>query len=321
MSLLRGDSGEAMKIAIVGPGAIGCLFAGLLSRDGHEVWLIDHQAKRARTLARRGVWVSGVTDEFNARVKATASPREAGEARVVMVAVKSYATAEAARAAEPLVGTETTVMTVQNGLGNMEALQEVLGEDRVIGGVTSQAATLVAPGQVHHAGHGATVIGEPSGELTERLTEIAGAFGAAGMQVKLTTDLGGEVWRKLIVNAGVNAVATLAQVHNGGILESRSLRGVLVEAVGEAAAVAKAKGVHLGQQDLGAYAQEICQRTADNVNSMLQDVYRKRRTEVDAINGAVVREGKAVGVPTPMNEALTLLVKGLEETYAARVAR
>lgn len=310
-----------MKIAIVGPGAIGCLFGGILSRGGHEVWMVDRQPKRAGLLARRGVWISGVTGEFNARVRATASPREAGEARVVMIAVKSYDTAEAARGAGPLVGPETTVLTVQNGLGNIEALQEVVGAERVIGGVTSQAATLIAPGQVHHAGLGATAIGEPSGALTERLTEIAEAFSAAGLHVELTTTLESVVWGKLVVNAGINPVATLAQVRNGGILESTNLRELMSGAVGEAAGVAKAKGMRLAREDMGAYAQEICQRTANNVNSMLQDVNRQRRTEVDAINGAVVREGEATGVAVPINRVLVGLIHGLEETYAARVAR
>ena len=131
-----------MKIAIVGPGAIGCLFGGMLSRGGHEVWLIDRQRDRARLLGRRGVWVSGVTGEFNARVRATVSPRDASEVELAVIAVKSYDTREAAESAQALVGGETTVLTVQNGLGNIEALQEVLGEGRVIGGVTSQAATL-----------------------------------------------------------------------------------------------------------------------------------------------------------------------------------
>lgn len=310
-----------MKIAIVGPGAIGCLFGGILSQGGHEIWLIDRQRERARLLGRRGVWISGVTGEFNARVRATASPRDAGEAELAVIAVKSHDTREAAETARTLVGAETTVLTVQNGLGNVEVLQEVLGEDRVIGGVTSQAATLIAPGQVHHAGQGATVIGEPSGELTERLTDIAAAFSSAGLHADLTTDLPGDVWSKLVVNAGINAVATLAQVRNGGLLESQHLRELLSQAVAEAAEVAKAKGIRLSREDMGAYAQEICQRTANNVNSMLQDVHRQRRTEVEAINGAVVREGEAAGVQTPINQVLTALIRGLVDTYAARIAR
>jgi len=308
------------KIAIVGPGAIGCLFGAMLSRAGHEVWLIDRRPERASVLDRRGVWISGATGEFNARVRATASPGQVGEVRLAIIAVKAYDTEQAGSAALALAGPQTTVLTVQNGLGNTETLARLFGEDRVVGGVTSQGATLVAPGQVRHAGFGATVIGELNGELTERLRDVAAAFEEAGLHPELTANLPSVLWGKLAVNAGVNAVATLSGVRNGGILESRSLRHLLRSAVEEVARVAAAKHIELPQPDMPAYAEEICQRTADNINSMLQDINRKRRTEVDAINGAVVEEGETAGIATPANAVLTALIRGLEDTYAARVA-
>ena len=310
-----------MKIAIVGPGAIGSLFGGMLSRGGHEVWLIDRDPERARLLSRRGIWISGALGEFSARVRATVSPREVGEAGLVLIAVKSYDTEEAARGAAPVVGAETAVLSLQNGLGHLEVLARVFGERHVIGGVTSQGATVIAPGQVRHAGQGATVVGELNGQLTQRLRDIAAEFSGSGIHVELTADLDSVMWGKLAVNAGVNAVATLAQVRNGGILESRSLRELMREAVGEAVEVAGAKGIEMPEEDMPAYAEGICQRTADNVNSMLQDVHRQRRTEVDAINGAVVRAGEAAGVATPTNGVLAKLIRGIEQTYEARIAR
>jgi 2-dehydropantoate 2-reductase len=310
-----------VKIAIIGPGGIGCLFAGLLSQGGHDIWLVDRRPERAHLLDRRGIWISGISGEFRSPVRATTVPREVGAVELVLVAVKSYDTGGAAAAAGPLVAAETTVLTLQNGLGNIEALQQALGPDRVIAGVTSQAATLIAPGQVHHAGSGSTVIGEPSGELSDRLAAIGGAFSQARLQVEFTTQLQSVLWGKLAVNAGINAVATLAQVRNGGIMESASLRQVLRSAVSEVEAVAKGKGIRLPYPDMVAHAEEVCQRTANNLNSMLQDCHRQRRTEVEAINGAVVREGAALGVATPVNQALAGLIRGLEETYAARVAR
>lgn len=309
-----------MRIAIIGAGGMGCLFGGLLSQGGHDVWLLDRHADRARTLNRRGIWISGVTGEFRSPVRATTVAREAAPADLVIVAVKSYDTEGAAGSAQALVSATTTVVTLQNGLGNLEVLQEALGADRAIAGVTNQAATLIAPGQVHHAGAGVTTIGEPNGELSERLTRIASAFSEANLPVELTTQLQSVLWGKLAVNAGINPVATLAQVRNGGIMESASLRQALRGAVVEVEQVAKAKGIRLPQPDVVQHAEEICQRTANNLNSMLQDFYRQRRTEVDAINGAVVRQGAAAGVPTPTNQTLLNLIHGLEETYAARVA-
>jgi 2-dehydropantoate 2-reductase len=310
-----------MRIAIVGPGAIGSLFAAMLSRGGHEVWLIDRHAERARLLSRRGMWVSGVSGEFNASVRATVTPEDAGAVEVVLIAVKSYDTEQAAETAGPLVGPETAVLTLQNGLGNIEVLVGAVGEGRVVGGTTSQGATLIAPGQVRHAGHGVTIIGELNGELTARLREIAAEFSTCGLRTELTADLNSVLWGKLAVNAGVNAVATLAQVRNGGILESRGLRQTMRAAVSEAVRVAEKLEIEVPEEDMASYAEGICQRTADNVNSMLQDVHRRRRTEVDAINGAVVREGERAGVATPVNSVLSDLIRGVEQTYAARIAR
>ena len=309
-----------MRIAIVGPGSIGCLFAGLLSQGGHDIWLIDRHPDRARLLDRRGIWISGISGEFRSPVHATTVPRDVASVDLVLIAVKSYDTSAAAASAEPLVGAGTTVLTLQNGLGNLEILQQALGSERVVAGVTSQAATLIAPGQVHHAGSGGTIMGEPSGELSERLAAVGDAFSQARLQVEFTTQLQAVLWGKLAVNAGINAVATLAQLRNGGIMESANLREVLRLVVTEVQAVAEAKRIRLPYPDMVAHAEEICQRTANNMNSMLQDFYRQRRTEVDAINGAVVRESATLGVATPVNQALAGLIRGLEDTYAARVA-
>jgi 2-dehydropantoate 2-reductase len=237
---------------------------------------------------------------------------------LVLVAVKAYHTAEAALAAQRALSPSGAALTLQNGLGNVETLQQVLGAGRVLGGSTGQGATLISPGQVHHAGLGPTIIGEPEGTISERLLAVEMAFAAAGIQTELTADLPSVLWTKLTTNAGINPVATLAQVRNGGIMESAHLRQVLRLAVTEAAQVAARVGVRLPQGDLVAHTEEVCQRTANNINSMLQDVRRQRQTEVEAINGAVVRHGAAQGLPTPTNAILAALIHGIEETYSAR---
>lgn len=310
-----------MKIAIVGPGAVGCLFAAALSKAGQEVWLVDHHAERARQLARRGVFVSGLVGEYQASVHATTEPKEVGGAALALIAVKAYATEVAAQAAQAALAPDGYALTLQNGLGNLEVLQRVLGAERALAGSTALGATLIAPGQVHYAGAGPTVVGEVSGLLTDRLMELQALLTKAGFQAELTTDLRGVLWGKLASNAGINAVATLAQVRNGGIMESPSLRRVMAAAVTEAALVAERAHIRLPYADAVAHTEEICQRTANNVNSMLQDVQRQRRTEVEAINGAVARQGAEVEAPTPANSLLAALIHGIEETYAARRTR
>lgn len=319
MSAGEWQGGTGLKIAIVGPGAIGCLFAALLSRGGQDVWLLDHRQERARVIARRGLWISGVSGEFHADVRATANPADVGVAGFVIVAVKSYDTEGAALTAAPLVGPDTVVLSLQNGLGNLETLVRHFGAARILGGVTAQGATLVSAGQIRHAGQGVTTIGELNGALTTRVRALAAAFSEADVHTELTAHLYAVLWAKLAVNAGINAIASIARVRNGGILESSHLRGIMAQTVGEVVAVAAGKGLEMPEADMASYTESVCQRTADNVNSMLQDINRQRRTEVDAINGAVVEEGHALGLPTPVNAALAALIRGLEQTYPARI--
>jgi 2-dehydropantoate 2-reductase len=164
-------------------------------------------------------------------------------------------------------------------------------------------------------------VGEPGGELTERVIAVRGILTNADLSAEVTTDLTGALWGKLIVNAGINPVAAIAQVRNGGIMESAHLRQVMRSAVLEASEVTLKKQIRLPFPDMVGHTEEVCQRTANNLNSMLQDVHRQRRTEIDAINGEVMRQAEALGVPVPVNSLLVSLVHGLEETYAARRAR
>ncbi len=283
--------------------------------------MVDHNADRAKHMAKRGIFVSGLGGDYHAAVQATTKPKAVGGAALALITVKSYATAEAAEAAKLALSATGAALTLQNGLGNVETLQAVLGEERVLGGSTSVGATIISPGQIHYAGSGPTQVGEPNGTRSERLMAIEGMLEEAGFQAELTTDLPSMLWGKLASNAGINAVATLAQVRNGGIMESVHLRQVMGAAVQEVVQVAERKRIRLPRVDMLAHTEEICQRTANNVNSMLQDVHRQRRTEVDAINGAVVQQGAEVEVPTPTNALLVALIHGVEETYAARRAR
>lgn len=308
-----------MKIAVVGPGAMGCLFGAMLSQAGHELWLIDRDSKRASQLAREGLLITGVEGETRATPHATDRATDVGVADLVLIAVKSYDTAGAADSARPLVGPTTTVLTLQNGVGNLEVLTAQLGADRVIGGATAQAATLLGPGRVNHAGVGETIIGEPGGGESTRVTEFSSLLSRAGLPTTVTTDLPAVLWGKLTVNAGINAVATLAQVPNGAILDSPALRQAMRSAAGEAAAVGEASGFRAVAADMVKYTEDICRQTAKNTNSMLQDVRRQRRTEIDAINGAVVQQGEAVGVTAPTNRLLATLVRGLEQTHSVRI--
>lgn len=290
---------------------MGCLLGGMLAEAGHAVQLITRLPEAAQHIQTHGLWLEGLSGERIVWVPASADLRQAAEAELVLITVKAYDTAAVAAAVAATVPPPIPILTLQNGLNNVETLAAACGPDRVLGGVTAQGATMLAVGQVHHAGRGPTVIGEASGLATERTKRLAAIFCQAGIETTVTDDLPLILWHKLIVNVGINAVAALTQRRNGELLDGGPAEELLEQAVAEAVAVAEAQGFSVDRATETQRVKEICQATALNFNSMLQDLRRGQRTEIDFINGAIVRAGQAAGIPTPVNQVLTQLVKAL----------
>ncbi|MGB9839508.1 ketopantoate reductase family protein [Thermovenabulum sp.] len=309
-----------MKIAVLGAGAMGCLFGGLLAVGKNEVWLLDVWEEHVKAINEKGLLIEGIKGEKNiTNIKATTDAKEVGEADLVIVFVKSTHTEEAIKNSISLIGEKTVVITLQNGLGNVEKLQKMVGEKRVIAGVTSQGSTLIGPAHIRHAGEGETLIGEIDGRITERLKTIEELFNKAGIKCCIKDDIMSLMWSKLIINVGINAITAIIGVKNGEIVNHPASEEILKMAVYEAVEVAKAKGIKIVYADPVEKVKEVCKLTKENISSMLQDIIKKRKTEIDVINGAVVREGEILGIPTPVNKVLTNLVLTIEETYDKRV--
>ncbi|GAB4332828.1 MAG: 2-dehydropantoate 2-reductase [Candidatus Abyssubacteria bacterium] len=306
-------------ITIVGPGAIGCLFAAMLKEAGHEVILLDHNPVRAEKIARGGIHIEGVSGTRDVAVSATARALDLPDSRLVIIATKSYDTEKALMSVAPVIGPSTPVLTLQNGLGNVELISRYVGDDRTIGGITSQGATLVSDGFIIHAGTGKTVIGTPSNRLTDKLVFVKDILKSAGFEPEISEDLEATIWSKLIINIGINALTAVTRLNNGRLLEFEDTREVMREAVSEAVAVARARGVRLTNPAPLGQVEEVCRRTAANISSMLQDVLAGRKTEVDAINGAVAGIGKDLGVLTPVNSTLASVVRVIESSYHLQV--
>jgi 2-dehydropantoate 2-reductase len=211
----------------------------------------------------------------------------------------------------------TLVVTLQNGVGNREILAARLGEGRVGQGVTALGATLLGPGRVRHAGPGATLFG--SSPQAEGMAALAALFRSCELPAELSDDLEALVWGKLVVNVGINALTALLRIPNGVLAAVPAARSLAEQAVAEAVTVAAARGTRLPYDDALAHVLGVAQATGANRSSMLQDVLRGSPTEVAAINGAVVREGRRLGVATPVNALLTALVSALDATAQARV--
>jgi 2-dehydropantoate 2-reductase len=305
---------DRMKIAVLGAGAMGSLYGAMLKEAGEDVWLLNRWEEHIRAIREKGLTISSASGDRNVFVRSTTDPAEIGRADLVIVFVKSYDTRDAIKGALSLVGEKTTVLTLQNGLGNVEQLTETVGESRVLAGITGFGSTVLAPGHIRHAGVGDTVMGELSEIRTPRIEELFRVFDSAGLRPVIAENLPGAIWGKLLVNVGINPITALASVKNGQIAAIPELTDIMAKAVGEALEVSRRKGITLFPAvDPFEHVREIARRTKDNVSSMRQDVERGKRTEIDAISGAIVREGKALGVPTPVNALLTQLIKGLEK--------
>ena len=306
-----------MNFLVVGPGAMGCLFAACLKKAGHDVTLFDYKRERADILNNRGITVEGVTGEYRVQVPAV-SGKPSQMPDVALICVKANQTRVAAESLESWLGPEAVTLTLQNGLGNLEILEEIFGKDRVLGGVTAEGATLLDLGHIRHAGRGETVIG-PEGPLESPVAKIASAFNAAGFNTRSVEDVNNLIWGKLIVNVGINALTAITRLKNGRLPKIEGTREIMEEAVHEAVAVAHAKGLGLPYPDPVKRVLEVCQATAENIASMLQDVLKQRITEVAFINGAIVREAHILGISTPVNRTLTCLVQAIQETYNERI--
>jgi len=308
-----------MKIAIIGPGAVGSLFGTFLIKAKEDVYFLDHDAKRAQKLKKDGIRIEGVSGTHHVDVKATADPKEIGPSDLVIIAVKSYDTEDAAKSAKPLIGPTTLVLTLQNGVGNVQTLEEIIGDDRVIGGVTNQGANVRGVGHIIHAGRADTVIGKRDKKVLGPIREVSKALNRAGFQTKVSKDIDSIIWSKLVINVGINALTAITRLNNGRLLDYDGTKSIMKKAVAEAVKVAKRKKIKLIYDDPIQKVEMVCKATAKNISSMLQDILRKRQTEIDFINGAIVRQAAAYNIAAPANEMLTNLVRTIEASYDKQV--
>jgi 2-dehydropantoate 2-reductase len=292
---------NAMHITLVGTGALACLFGAKLARLA-TVTLAGTWATGLAALASRGIELEEADTVSTVRVGAAHLTCPPPPADLVLVLVKAWQTATVAAHLPALLKPAGLAVTLQNGLGNRETLGA-----RACQGVTTLGATLLGPGHVRLGGNGPTHIAGSSW--------IAKTLCQAGFETHAvdSNQMDSLVWGKLAVNCGINALTALLRVPNGELLARPEAVVKMEQAATECAAVARTKNIPLPYADPAAYVREVAQRTGANLSSMLQDVLRGAPTEIDAINGAVVREGQRLGVPTPINEELFLSIKALYE--------
>ncbi len=295
------------SLLIAGTGALACLFAARLAAAGVAVTLLGTWREGLEALRAHGVRLVGADgSEQGYPVRATDDPADCAGARLALVLVKSWQTERAARHLAGCLAADGLALTLQNGLGNRETLEEILGADRVALGVTTTGGTLVGPGRVRPGGEGPISLG-----AHPRLEPLADLLRRAGFEVEQVPAADALLWSKLVINAAINPLTALLRVPNGELLNRPSARLLMAAAASEAAAVAEALGLRLTFADPVAAAEAVARRTAINHSSMFQDVQRGAPTEIDAICGAIVRAGEQCGLSTPVNRTLWLLVKAM----------
>jgi 2-dehydropantoate 2-reductase len=305
-----------MKIAVIGAGAMGSLFGALLTEGGHEVWLCDIWQDHIKALKRSGLKIEWKGETRNVRLNATSDPQQIGASELILIFVKSTQTKSAAESAALLAGQNGWVMTLQNGMGNAEAIAQHTPSNRILAGTTAHGATMLEAGSIRHAGAGPTTVGMWAGGEKEFqiAQQIAVQFTQAGIKSAAVEAVRPVIWDKLLVNVGINAITALTGIKNGQILDLELTQELSRTAVEEATAVAQAQGIEI-RKDPAAHVFKVAAATAANRSSMGQDVDHHRPTEIKAINGFVVREADRVGLAAPVNRALTALVETMEAHY------
>lgn len=308
-----------MHYVLVGPGALGCLLASTAARgvkDGEKFTILDYNSERSHHINNNGVLYQEGDNKTSYPVKAVSDPLLLGHVDVILLCVKSYDIKSCLDMCEPILGDNTLLIFMQNGISHLACENALYGATAAYG-TTTEGATILGRGHVRHAGRGATHLGflsSHSNHFQDLLLRTHELFNRGGMQTSMTTNILTKLWGKLFVNVGINALTATLNCKNGELLSLPGARERMHTAIQEAIQVARAKGIDILGNPIEA-AESVCQKTAGNVSSMLQDILKKRRTEIGAINGAVVAFGKEHGIETPENNLLMNQVRDLENTF------
>ena len=309
-----------MKTAVIGPGAMGSVFGALLAGAGHDVIFLAGRAAYPEAIRKNG----GLLLEQGGRSRLVPCRMETDPAclrgcKLVIVLVKAVRTEEALLPARPFIDGEATVLSLQNGLGTADILERCLPGQPVLAGVTTVGAILLEPGHVRLAGIGPSVLGPWSGATMSRAEETAGLLRSAGLPAQAVSDPRAALWEKLMINVGSNALSALTGMYSGESRDSAPIRAIAGQAIAEAGAVAESLGIPV-REDIFEHFVRVGKGLAKNRTSMAHDIEARRPTEIDYINGAICRLGRELAVPTPVNDTLTNLIKGIEGRYLAKNA-
>jgi 2-dehydropantoate 2-reductase len=298
---------------------MGSVYAGLLGDAGHEVWAIDAWREHVDAIREQGLRVEGASGDRVVRIHATTDPAEVGIVDLAVIATKSMDVEAAAKSARPLLGPETVVLPIQNGLGSADRVARILGEDRVaVGVVGGFGASIIAPRHVHHHGFELVRLGARTGPVTLEIERLADVWRGAGFRVQTYDDVDQLVWEKLICNVCFSGTCAILERTIGEVIDDPAAWSVAARCAIEAFEVARASGIRLAFDEPVVYVREFGLKIRNARPSMLLDLQAGRRCEIDVINGAIPRVAEEIGLATPVNETVTSLVKAKEQAIVDR---
>ena len=302
-----------MKIAVIGSGAMGGSYGAQFAQAGHAVTLVDSWQEHVETINREGLHADGALGDHRFRLDAYTTPPTGLNADLAIIFVDTNNTQAGALAAKQVLAPNGYVITFQNGIGNVEALQDVLGENRVLGGSSMCSAASQGPGHVTLTHLDKTSIGEIDGVERDRTLALAAMLDEAGLPTSIVPDIMATIWQKFIVNCAFNALCATTGLRTGEMMHVAEMDALQDRILEEVAAVTEAKKIMLPDPETIAKI-KVDGPKRMNKPSMLQHITVGRKTEIDAINGALIREARSLGIPTPYNEALVALLKGREQS-------
>ena len=306
-----------MKIAIIGVGAMGSVYAALLAGGGHEVWAVDTWAEHVAAMRSKGLRIEGASGDRTVQVHATTDAGDVRDADLVIIATKDDGVAAAAHSALAMARPEAPILTIQNGLGSADKVAAVVGSKRIMMGVVGGfGASMRGPGHAHHNGMEFVRLGEMDGGLTQRLEDVKQTWESGGFKVLTFADIHQMVWEKLLCNCTFSGPCALTGLRVGEVMADPSAWSIAAACAAEAFHVARAKHIALDFDDPIAYARRFGEKIPGARPSMLLDHMAGRRAEIDNINGAIPREGAKVGIATPVNSVVVALLRAKESGFA-----
>jgi len=307
-----------MRIAVLGAGAMGSLFGGLLAQAGEDVTLVDVWEDHIKAIKENGLTMICDGVEENVKINAETSPAQVGPVDLVIFLVKGTHTEQAIKNATPMIEPDTRVLTLQNGLGNAEKIADVVGEDKVLFGVIDFASVLLGPGRISSELAKRTIHFKPLNNIVDdKVKQVEQVFRNARINAEISLEVERDIWRKLVINCNLNALCTVCRIRTGTLLDQGEItQSLFKDITKEIVTVAGAKGINLDFEECMDFLNDLSSKVRGHYPSMTQDLMKKRKTEIEFINGSVVREGKKHGVATPVNETLCRLITILHNTYS-----